>query len=188
MSVDDIVVEIHYGGKFVDGDKVEYVGGGVFEIIGLIKDIGFINVEEFYYLIPGMSLREGLRTYHNDFESLDMAAIVAVNKRLVVYLVHMVDVPKEVVPEMPASPYPSMGIQQSNVDLMSSSINNGEECDQNGGLDGSTSTFGSQNSRGTRVKHTPTKSPFSKKKQKVHKKGPIEEPAQQDQTPTLTQS
>ena len=29
MSVDDIVVEIHHGRKFVDGDKVEYVGGGV---------------------------------------------------------------------------------------------------------------------------------------------------------------
>ncbi|KAJ8439656.1 LOW QUALITY PROTEIN: hypothetical protein Cgig2_017929 [Carnegiea gigantea] len=32
MSVHDIVVEIHYGGNFVDGDKVEYVGGGVSEI------------------------------------------------------------------------------------------------------------------------------------------------------------
>ncbi|KAJ8432644.1 hypothetical protein Cgig2_011810 [Carnegiea gigantea] len=175
MSVDDIVVEIHHGGKFVDGDKVEYVGGGVseiepvdidrlskFEIIGLAKDIGFINVEEFYYLIPGMSLREGLRTCHNDFESLDMAAVAAVNKRLVVYLVHMVDVPKEVVPEMPALPCPSTTTQQSNVDPMSSSFNDGQECDQKRGLDGSTSTFGSQNSKGTRVKHTPTKSPLDK--------------------------
>jgi len=32
MSVDDIVVEIHHGRTFVDGDKVEYVGGGVSEI------------------------------------------------------------------------------------------------------------------------------------------------------------
>ena len=124
MSVDDIVVEIHHGGKFVDGDKVEYVGGGVseiepvdidrlsrFEIIGLAKDIGFTNVEEFYYLIPGMSLREGLRTCHNDFKSLDMTIVAAVNKRLVVYLVHMVDVPKEVVHAMPALPCPSTATQ-----------------------------------------------------------------------------
>ncbi|KAJ8450554.1 LOW QUALITY PROTEIN: hypothetical protein Cgig2_020191 [Carnegiea gigantea] len=83
-----------------------------------------------------MSLREGLRTCHNDFESLDMAAAAAVNKRLVVYLVYMVDVPKEVVPEMPALPCPSMATQQSNVDPMSSSINDGEEYDQNGGLMG----------------------------------------------------
>ena len=160
MSVDDIVVEIHHGGKFADGNKVEYVGSGVseiehvnidklsrFEIIRLVKDIGFTNVEEFYYLIPRMSLREGLRTCHNDFESLDMAAVAAVNKRLVVYLVHMVDVPKEVVPEMPALPCPSTATQQSNVDPMSSSFNDGQECDQKGGLDGSTCTFGSQNSR-----------------------------------------
>ncbi|KAJ8424131.1 hypothetical protein Cgig2_024374 [Carnegiea gigantea] len=31
MGVDDIVVEIHHGRKFVDGVEVEYVGGGVFE-------------------------------------------------------------------------------------------------------------------------------------------------------------
>ncbi|KAJ8421056.1 hypothetical protein Cgig2_009672 [Carnegiea gigantea] len=170
MSVDDIVVEIHHRGKFVDGDKVEYIRGGVseiepididrlsrFEIIGLAKDIGFTNMEEFCYLIRGMSLREGLKTCHNDFESLDMAAVTAVNKRLVAYLVHMVDVPKEVVPEMPTLPCPFMTTQQSNVDPMSSSFNNGQECDQKG-----------------------------KKKQKVHKKGPIEEPVQQDQTPTPT--
>ncbi|KAJ8445120.1 hypothetical protein Cgig2_029492 [Carnegiea gigantea] len=136
MIVDDIVVEIHHGEKFVDGVKVEYVGGGVseikpvdidrlsrFEIIGLAKDIGFTNVEEFYYLIHRMSLREGLRTCHNDFESLHIVVAVAVHKRLVVYLVHRVDVPKEVVPDMPALLCPSMATQQSNVDPMSSSIN-----------------------------------------------------------------
>ncbi|KAJ8432607.1 hypothetical protein Cgig2_032888 [Carnegiea gigantea] len=160
MGVDDIVVEIHRGEKFVDGDKVEYVGGGVFKIepvdivtlsrfkiIGLAKDIGFTNAKEFYYLILGMSLREGLRTCHNDFESLYIAA-AAVHKRLIG------GVPKEVVPKMPALPYPSMATQQSNVDLMSNNINNGQECDQKGGLDGSTSTFGSQNSRGTRFGKT----------------------------------
>ncbi|KAJ8422497.1 hypothetical protein Cgig2_003507 [Carnegiea gigantea] len=165
MSVDDILVEIHPWEKFVDGDKVEYVGGGVseiepvdidrlsrFKIIGLAKDIGFTNVEEFYYLIPRMSLRERLRTCHNDFESLDMAAALTVPKRLVVYLVHRVDVPKEVVPEILPLPWPFMATQQSNVDPMSSSIKDGQECDQKGVLDGSTSTFGSQNSRGTRVK------------------------------------
>ncbi|KAJ8445618.1 hypothetical protein Cgig2_018559 [Carnegiea gigantea] len=72
MSVDDIVVEIHHRGKFVDRDKVEYVG--------------------------------------------DMADVAAVNKRLVVYLVHTVDVPKEVVPEMPALPCPSTATQLSNED------------------------------------------------------------------------
>ncbi|KAJ8425174.1 hypothetical protein Cgig2_003242 [Carnegiea gigantea] len=98
MSVDDIVVEIHHGGKFVDGVKVEYIG--------------------------------------------DMAAAATVHKRLVVHLVYRVDVPKEMVPKMLALPCPSMATQQSNVDLISSSINNGQECDQNGGLDGSTSAFG----------------------------------------------
>ena len=67
MGDDDIVVEIHHGAKFVDGVQVEYVGSGVseiehvnidklsrFEIIRLVKDIGFTNVEEFYYLIPSI--------------------------------------------------------------------------------------------------------------------------------------
>ncbi|KAJ8442459.1 hypothetical protein Cgig2_022342 [Carnegiea gigantea] len=126
MSVDDIVVKIHHGGKFMDGgvsdiELVDIDRLSRFEIIGLAKDIRFTNVEEFYYLIPGMSLREGLRTCH--FESLDMAAIATVNKRLVVYLVHMVDISKEVVPEMPTLPYPSTATQQSNVDPMSSSFN-----------------------------------------------------------------
>jgi len=91
-----------------------------------------------------MSLREGLRTCHNDLESLDMVA-ATVNKRLVVYLAHMVDVPKKVVLETPALRCPSMATQQSNVDPMSSSINDSQECDQKGGLDGLTSTFRSQN-------------------------------------------
>ncbi|KAJ8429467.1 hypothetical protein Cgig2_015319 [Carnegiea gigantea] len=143
MSVDDIAIEIHHAGKFVDGVKVEYVGGGVseiepvdkdmlsrFEIIELAKDIGFTNVEEFYYLIPGMSLREELRTCHNNFESLDMVVAAAVHKRLVMYLVHRIDVLKEVVPEMPTFPCPSMATQQSSVDPMSSSINDGQEFQQ----------------------------------------------------------
>ncbi|KAJ8444909.1 hypothetical protein Cgig2_015255 [Carnegiea gigantea] len=133
MSVDDIIVEIHHGRKFVDGgvseiEPVDIDGLSRFEIIRLAKDIGFTNVEEFYYLIPRMSLREGLRTCHNDFESLDIAAAAAaaVHKRLVVYLVHRVDVPKEVVPEMSTLPCPSMATQQSNVDPISSNINDAQ--------------------------------------------------------------
>ncbi|KAJ8421882.1 hypothetical protein Cgig2_023478 [Carnegiea gigantea] len=174
MGNDDIVVEIHHGGKFMDSIEVEYGLGGVceikyvdidilfrFEIIRFPKDIGFINVEEFYYLIPSMSLREGLRTCHNDFESLDMVFTTAVHKRLVVCLVHRVDVAVVVVPEMPTLPCHSMATQQSNVDPISCSINDGEGCCQKGGLDGSTRTIRSQNSKGTRVKHTPTRSPIT---------------------------
>ncbi|KAJ8440983.1 hypothetical protein Cgig2_020012 [Carnegiea gigantea] len=80
MGIDDIVVEIHHGENFRDGDSVEYVGGWMF------------------------------------------------------------------------------GTQQSNMDPISSSINDDEGCWQKGGVDESTSTIGSQNSRGSRVKHTPTKS------------------------------
>ena len=60
MGDDDIVVEIHHRGTFMDGVELEYVRGGVFEIkpvnidrlsrfeiIGLAKDIGVTNVEEF---------------------------------------------------------------------------------------------------------------------------------------------
>jgi len=105
-----------------------------------------------------------LRTCHDNCESLDMDVAAAIHKRLVVYLVHRVDVTNEVVPRIPALPCPSMTIQQSNVEPISSNINDGEECCQKGELDGSTGTIGSQNSRGTRVKHTSTKFPISRKK------------------------
>ena len=113
-----------------------------FEIIGLTKDIGFTNMEEFYYLIPDMSLREGLRTCYNDFESLEMVVATAVHKRLVVYFVHRVDVANEVVLEMPASPCLSTTTQWSNVDLINSSINDGEECCQKVGLMGQQAQLG----------------------------------------------
>jgi len=51
-----------------------------------------------------------------------------------------------------------------------------EECCQMGGLDGSTSTIESQNATSIKVKHTPTKSPISRAKQKAHNKSPAEEP------------
>ncbi|KAJ8430454.1 hypothetical protein Cgig2_030110 [Carnegiea gigantea] len=57
-----------------------------------------------------------------------------------------------------ALPSPSRTTQQSNVDPISITKSNGEECCQKGGLDRSTSTIGCQNSKDTRVKHTPTKS------------------------------
>ena len=54
------------------------------------------------------------------------------------------------------------------MDLVRSTKSKGEECCQKGRLDGSTSTIGSKNSRGTRVKYTMTKSSASKKKQKAY--------------------
>ncbi|KAJ8435298.1 LOW QUALITY PROTEIN: hypothetical protein Cgig2_026390 [Carnegiea gigantea] len=150
-----------------------------FEIIGHPKNIGFINMEEFYYLIPSMSLKEGLRTCHNDFQY-----VVVIQRRLVVYLVHIVNVANVVAPEMSALPCPFKTTQQSNLDPISITKSDGEECCQKGSLDGSTSTIGYQNFKGTREKHTPTKSPKSRKKQKAHNIGPTEEPIQQAQTPT----
>ncbi|KAJ8434219.1 LOW QUALITY PROTEIN: hypothetical protein Cgig2_029743 [Carnegiea gigantea] len=124
---------IHHGGNFMDGVEVKHVGGGVseiklvdidrlfkFEIIRLAKDIGFTNVEELCYLVPSMSLEEGLRTCHNDFKSLDMAATAVVHKRLVVYVIHRVDVANVVVLEMLPLPCPSRITQQSNMDPISS--------------------------------------------------------------------
>jgi len=75
----------------VDGVELEYVGSAVFEIelvdidrlsrfelIGLAKDVRFTNMEEFYYLMPGTSLRESLRTCHKDSPSVDIDAIAAI--------------------------------------------------------------------------------------------------------------
>jgi len=98
-----------------------------FEIIRFAKDIGFTNGEEFYYLIPCMSLREGRRTCHNDFESLGVATVAAIHRRLVIHLIHRMDVDNVVVPEMPALPCPSRTKQRSNVNPISSAKHDGEE-------------------------------------------------------------
>ena len=81
----------------MDGKELEYVGGGVtkiypmdidkvsrFETLGLAKDIEIANVEEFYYLIPGGSLKDGLSTCHSDIDSLDMALMARLDRELVV--------------------------------------------------------------------------------------------------------
>ncbi|KAJ8435564.1 hypothetical protein Cgig2_020026 [Carnegiea gigantea] len=86
------------------------------------------------------------------------------------------DVASVVVPEMPTLPCLSRTTQQSNVDPVRSTKSKGEECCQKCRLDGSTSTIGSKNSRGTKVKHTPIKSSISKKKQKAHNIDPTKEP------------
>ncbi|KAJ8443002.1 hypothetical protein Cgig2_014524 [Carnegiea gigantea] len=122
MGDDDIVVEIHHGGKFVDGVEVECIGGEVFkievvdidrlsrfQIVGLGKDIGFTNMEK---------LRSN--TWY-EFEKIWL--LLLVRKRLVVYLVYRVNAANVMVPEMPALHCPSTATQQSNVDLISSNIN-----------------------------------------------------------------
>lgn len=74
------------------------------------------------------------------------------------YLVHIVDVANAMAHEMSALPCPFRTTQQSNLDRISITKSDGEKCCQKGSLDGSTSTIGSQNLKGTREKHTPTKS------------------------------
>ncbi|KAJ8447144.1 hypothetical protein Cgig2_022873 [Carnegiea gigantea] len=102
---DDIIVVMHREGAFVDSEELEYVVGEVtennlvdiykvsrFEILGLAKDVGFANVEDFYYFIPSIS-KDGFRICHTDNDSLYMVVVRAINgKGLMVYLVYKVHI------------------------------------------------------------------------------------------------
>ena len=62
-----------------------------------------------------MSLRDGSRARHNDMESLDMAVVARLERKLVVYLVYKVDV-ANIIPDGPALPCPCIETKQSNMD------------------------------------------------------------------------
>ncbi|KAJ8427440.1 hypothetical protein Cgig2_005284 [Carnegiea gigantea] len=57
---DDVTLEINYGGVFEKGEN------------GLVEDVGFTNIEEIYYVIPWLSMEDGIRPLKTDYDSLDM--------------------------------------------------------------------------------------------------------------------
>lgn len=103
MSFDFVDLTIYYGGKFVEdpeyryeGDLVRYEAYDVdklcyLEIVGLVKDEGYTNVETVYYSVPGLDLKSSLRKCFTHFESIDMLNCAMTYGEITVYVVHTVD-------------------------------------------------------------------------------------------------
>ena len=99
----NICLKFWYGGKFKESinGKIEYVGGfgrtfsvdpndlcwdfiwELAEKCCLGKKIANVN-----YLIPGQSLRNGLRKVDDEAEALEMAKLAMENRSLVLYVLH----------------------------------------------------------------------------------------------------
>ena len=59
-----------------------------FDLKVYVKELGFDDVLDLYYTIPGLDLKSGLRKWKNDIESIDMATCARANKALTVYIIH----------------------------------------------------------------------------------------------------
>ncbi|KAJ8422246.1 hypothetical protein Cgig2_023105 [Carnegiea gigantea] len=115
-GLDDVTLEINYGGVFKKGESgLEYKGGGsktlwpvdadslsYFEVKGLVEDIGFTNIEEIYYVIPWLSMKDGIRPLKNDYDVLDMAECARKTKKISAYIVHKVDEAIVIPPALPS--------------------------------------------------------------------------------------
>ncbi|KAJ8453174.1 hypothetical protein Cgig2_008058 [Carnegiea gigantea] len=113
---DDVTLEINYGGVFEKGESgLEYKGGGTrtlwlvdadllsyFEVKGLAEDVGFTNIEEIYYVIPWLSMEDGIRPLKTDYDSLDMAQCARKTKKISAYIVHKVDEAVVIPPTLPS--------------------------------------------------------------------------------------
>jgi len=125
---DYTTIKMHHEESFMDTEELEYVGGGMkeihptdinkvssFEILGLAMDVGFSSVEEFYYLILGSSLGDGLRTCYSYIGSLDMATMARLERKLVMCFIHRVN-STNVIPKVPTLRSPTNQTKLSNVD------------------------------------------------------------------------
>ncbi|XP_048502570.1 uncharacterized protein LOC104903051 [Beta vulgaris subsp. vulgaris] len=79
MDGDVINIKIHHGGNFSKDGVLTYVGGQVsfyrncdvdrlsyFELVGMVKEIGFSEGDKLYYTIPSYCLETGIDEIHND--------------------------------------------------------------------------------------------------------------------------
>lgn len=99
---DSVTIRFWHGGEFKhqhNGELV-YVGGKgrnfkvdtdllcYWELLEYANKCGYIAVAGIYYLVPGMSLEDGLRKIDGDEEVLELIKIANTHKRADVYFLH----------------------------------------------------------------------------------------------------
>ncbi|KAJ8447035.1 hypothetical protein Cgig2_033604 [Carnegiea gigantea] len=90
---DNVTLEINYEGVIEKGKSgLEYKG---VKVKGLAEDVGFTNIEDVYYLIPWLSMEDGI-------DSLDMAECAMRAKKISAYIIHKVDKLVVIPPALPS--------------------------------------------------------------------------------------
>ncbi|KAJ8426984.1 hypothetical protein Cgig2_033842 [Carnegiea gigantea] len=102
-GLDDVTLEINYRERKT---SFEYKGGknrtlwpldtnllSYFEVKGFAEDVHFTNIQHIYYVIPWLSIEDGIRPLKTDYDSLEMVECAKKTKKISVYIVHKVDGP-----------------------------------------------------------------------------------------------
>ena len=110
VHMDDSHFEVvfHHGGRFERNESLQYVGDlsilacdpdtwSYFEILGILKKMGYANVKEMWYSIGGGSdLERRLELLFDDRGACHMVNIATLNGQVHLYVVHRVDKPRVV--------------------------------------------------------------------------------------------
>ena len=110
VDMDDERFEVvfHHGGRFERNGSLQYVGDlsilacdsdtwSYFEILGILKEMGYANVKEMWYSVGGGSVLEGrLELLSDDRGACHMVNIATLNYQVHLYVVHRVDEPQVV--------------------------------------------------------------------------------------------
>ncbi|XP_052734078.1 uncharacterized protein LOC128196629 [Vigna angularis] len=105
----DVEVVFHHGGKFVNDGSFKYEFGqtstlkidpdrwSYFEIMSILKEMGYINVKELWYSVGGGTVLEGrLELLSDDKGACDLVNLAILNGQSHLYVVHMVSDPEYV--------------------------------------------------------------------------------------------
>jgi len=96
-------VVFHRGGRFERNGSLQYVGQysilacdpdrwSYFEILGILKEMGYANMKKMWYAVGGGSVLEGrLELLSDDRGACHMVNIVTLNGQVHLYVVHTVD-------------------------------------------------------------------------------------------------
>ena len=100
---DHFKVVFHHGGRFESNGSLQYVGQfsvlacdldrwSYFEILGVLKDMGYANVKEMWYAVGGGYVLEArLVLLSNDRGECHMVNIATLNGQVHLYVVHKMD-------------------------------------------------------------------------------------------------
>jgi len=100
---DHVEVVFHHGGRFESNGSLQYVGQfsilacdldrwSYFEILGILREMGYANVKEMWYAMGGGSFLEGrLELLSDDRGACHMVNIATLNGQVHLYVVHKVD-------------------------------------------------------------------------------------------------
>ncbi|KOM25566.1 hypothetical protein LR48_Vigan118s001600 [Vigna angularis] len=109
MANCDVEVVFHHGGKFVNDGSFKYEFGqtstlkidpdrwSYFEIMSILKEMGYINIKELWYSVGGGTVLEGrLELLSDDKGACDLVNLAILNGQSHLYVVHMVSDPEYV--------------------------------------------------------------------------------------------